>query len=307
MQIAELVGFVDPDKLAPLCKDRTLGERAALGFAFLRSFKLIPRSLSKSASSINASVSAAPGSALRRASFFADSKATASWGKARVESYLRPLVSKMRESFQPSALVSWVQANRHSDMQMVQLFNLSLRIGYLVADDSEVGAYSQTARARVYRYTAHHMPKMIFLATYCSEDIVQDLYNFCAQWEACEVGISDAAVSIIDVLDAKDRGAFLRWLLADATFADRTWFASVLSDMHHLLQKKGLFPFVNRPGAKVAVGRSSEDVQKMMMHKKFMQKMVGHGPAQDAESHASHQSETQTVEHFAKRLPNLPE
>ena len=96
---------------------------------------------------------------------------------------------------------------------MVRLFNMTLRIRHLVSDDSELGAYSETARSRVYRYTAQQMPKMLFLATYCTEDIVQRLYSFVSQWEQCELGIKDEAVGTIGVLDSKHRGPFLFWLL----------------------------------------------------------------------------------------------
>jgi hypothetical protein len=144
------------------------------------------------------------------------------WLVHNVDRFIRPLITDLQSSVGPLPLQLWVRANRRSDLQMVRLFIMTLRIRHLVSDDSDLSVYSETARSRVYRYVAQQMPKMIFLATYCTEDIVQRMHSFVSQWEECELGINDEAVRIMHVLDFKHRGPFLFWLLNERSLATNT-------------------------------------------------------------------------------------
>jgi hypothetical protein len=82
-----------------------------------------------------------------------------------------------------------------------------------IQNDAEVGVYSKTTAAFVYRQAAERIPRLLLVAAFAGNESVYKMRSFMESWITAEEMLSDEDVKIIDALDEKDLGAFLYWLL----------------------------------------------------------------------------------------------
>ncbi len=139
------------------------------------------------------------------------------WTAKRVEALAWGACEEIRNSLAPTEFYHWVRANRLNDVQLVELFCMSARLKPHITDDSDLGVYSRTYRARVYRGAADRMPKLLVLAAFTQPAVVRSMWAFMAQWEHAEETMPDDYLEMVKSLDLKDRGPFLYWLLNERT------------------------------------------------------------------------------------------
>jgi hypothetical protein len=139
------------------------------------------------------------------------------WTAKRVEAIAWGACAEIRNSLAPIDLYRWVRANRRNDAQLVELFCMSTRLRPHVTDDSHLGVYSRTNRAKVYRSAADRMPKLLVLAAFADPAVVRSMWAFMAQWTRAEETMPDDLIELLESLDMKDRGPFLYWLLNERT------------------------------------------------------------------------------------------
>jgi hypothetical protein len=137
------------------------------------------------------------------------------WTAKRVEELAWGACQEIRNSLAPVEFYRWVRANRFDDAQLVELFCMSARLTPHVTDDSDLGVYSRTNRAKVYRGAADRMPKLLVLAAFTEPAVVRSMWAFMAQWEHAEETMPDDYLTMLHGLDVKDRGPFLYWLLTE--------------------------------------------------------------------------------------------
>jgi hypothetical protein len=97
--------------------------------------------------------------------------------------------------------------------RMVGFFNFTAWLTPHVADDAEVGVYSKTVTARIYREAADSIPRLILVAAFGQPEIVRSMQSFMQQWEQAEHSLTGDSADMIEYLDEKDRGPFLYWMI----------------------------------------------------------------------------------------------
>jgi hypothetical protein len=135
------------------------------------------------------------------------------WRARKIQCVASRLVSEIGNSVSAFPLQRWVYANRGNDVHLANLFSLSVWLTPHIQNDAEVGVYSKTTAAFVYRQAAERIPRLLLVAAFAGNESVYKMRSFMESWITAEEMLSDEDVKIIDALDEKDLGAFLYWLL----------------------------------------------------------------------------------------------
>jgi hypothetical protein len=110
-------------------------------------------------------------------------------------------------------LSRWLRKNAASESKLTGLFCLSVWLGPYIPHDADIGAYSKTVPAKVYKLTAQLMPKLVCVAAYCNAEKRKGLLRFLEIMEAAETDLTKTDEAMVDLVTEKDRGPFLYWLL----------------------------------------------------------------------------------------------
>ncbi len=93
-----------------------------------------------------------------------------------------------------------------------------------IPDDAEVGVYSRTSTAKVYRTAARRIPELILVAAFGEAAGVRSMQGFMRLWEHAEQTLSRDDFRLLGSLDERDHGPFLFWLLNE-----RIWLPCAVS------------------------------------------------------------------------------
>jgi hypothetical protein len=135
------------------------------------------------------------------------------WRKKLLTTVAAALCCEIGSSVSPFYLRRWVYANRRNDGALAKLFCFSVWLTPHVQNDAEVGVYSKTTAAFIYRQAAERMPRLLLVAAFAESEAVNNMRSFMDSWRKAEEMLSDEDVKVLDVLDKKDLGAFLYWSL----------------------------------------------------------------------------------------------
>ena len=98
-------------------------------------------------------------------------------------------------------------------LTLLRFFNVTAWLSPQVPDHADIGAYSQSVTASVYKIAAQNMPRLIVMAAFGQEEVKVNMQYFMEQLERAERTLTQADVAMLDNIMAKDRGPFLYWLL----------------------------------------------------------------------------------------------
>ncbi len=91
--------------------------------------------------------------------------------------------------------------------------------------------YSKAPLARAYRAASKQMPIMTLVASFGESDAVRSLREYMGQYVKAETLRSNEYAPLLDVLDQRDTGPFLYWLLNHASKPQRSAFSTFLTEM----------------------------------------------------------------------------
>jgi hypothetical protein len=135
------------------------------------------------------------------------------WKAKVIESLALDICSEIQNSIAPSALRRLIIKLQDNAERMVGFFCFTAWLTPHVADDAEVGVYSKTVTARIYREAADSIPRLILVAAFGQPEIVRSMQSFMQQWEQAEHSLTGDSADMIEYLDEKDRGPFLYWMI----------------------------------------------------------------------------------------------
>jgi hypothetical protein len=135
------------------------------------------------------------------------------WDSSLVARITLKLCIEIQNSVEPAALRRWMQRNRGNESRVAAFFCFCCWLAPHIPDDAEIGAYSRTLRAKVYRTAARMLPQMIFVAAFGDAVGVQIMHEFMRLWEHAERTHSQDEFRLLENLDQRDHGPFLFWLL----------------------------------------------------------------------------------------------
>jgi hypothetical protein len=136
-----------------------------------------------------------------------------SWSAMRVEVPVRSLCCDIGGTVSPVVLRHWVNTYNADEDQMAQLFVLAARLKPHICDASDIGIYSKTSKAKVYRGVAERMPKLLVLAGLSQGMLARHLELFMRAWKDAEEDFPEERLAILHGLDGRDHGPFLYWML----------------------------------------------------------------------------------------------
>ncbi len=154
-----------------------------------------------------------------------------------IENTLNPLLLRRWLAFhtRTRASNSWFRGANISDadanlskLTLVRFFNCTAWLSPQIPDHADIGAYSQSVTASVYKIAAQNMPRLILMAAFGQEEVKTNMQYFMEQLERAEHTLSKADVAMLDNISSKDRGPFLYWLLNERAMlpTKRLTFAS---------------------------------------------------------------------------------
>ena len=135
------------------------------------------------------------------------------WNEGRIESLSETMCEDIKDTLAPRALRRWLRENAKDEEEVAKMFCFCARVKIHITDDSDLGVYSHSSRAKIYRGLAEQMPKLLVIATYCEPAVVRAMELFMEQWEEAEDKIGDEHCDLISAIDPKDIGPFFYWLL----------------------------------------------------------------------------------------------
>jgi hypothetical protein len=153
------------------------------------------------------------------------SDSAAAW-HVRVEETVRKLCDEVQNSFEIFALRRWMRRHHDDESSLAAFFCLFRSLAPHVVDDAELSCFSRAWTAKVYHNAAKHIPKMIWVASFSDKAGVKGMQRFMQQWEHAEETLSTDDCQIVDILDERDRGPFLFWLLNERIFLLRALLAN---------------------------------------------------------------------------------
>ena len=89
------------------------------------------------------------------------------WRRNRVERLAVTMCNDLQDSFHPFKFHKWLRTYQKTPSQIESMFNLATWLGPHIPDDADVGVYSMSVRARVYRLAASKMPRLLLVAVPC--------------------------------------------------------------------------------------------------------------------------------------------
>jgi hypothetical protein len=110
-------------------------------------------------------------------------------------------------------LRTWLNENSADDDRLAALFNLSIWLAPLIPDFAEIGAYSKGIKALTYKQAADRMPNLLLISAFAEPDVRMSMRFFLDQVEEAEGTLSMAERKMVALVDRKDRGPLLYWLL----------------------------------------------------------------------------------------------
>jgi hypothetical protein len=143
------------------------------------------------------------------------------WNSSLVKRTTLKLCAEIQNSVEPAAFRRWTRRNRGNESSLAAFFCFCCWVAPHIPDDAEVGVYSSTSTAKVYRTAARRIPEMILLAAYSEAAGVRSMQGFMRLWEHAERTLSRDDFRLLGSLDERDHGPFLFWLLNE-----RVWLPS---------------------------------------------------------------------------------
>jgi hypothetical protein len=144
------------------------------------------------------------------------------WNSSLVKKTTLKLCAEIQNSVKPAAFRRWTRRNRGNESSMAAFFCFCCWVAPHIPDDAEVGVYSRTLAAKVYRTAARRIPEMILVAAFGEAAGVRSMQGFMRLWEHAERTLSDD-FRLLGSLDERDHGPFLFWLLNE-----RVWLPSAV-------------------------------------------------------------------------------
>ena len=194
------------------------------------SFKIVKQQISASSLSSRSSSSRSP-SASTPDGLAIDEKL---WSTSRIRDFAIALVEEIENTINPVSLQRWLrrydrtvgcarsaQTSAENDkdsvatdkLTLLRFFNVTAWLSPQIPDHADIGAYSQSVTASVYKIAAQNMPRLIVMAAFGQEEVKVNMQYFMEQLERAERTLTQADVAMLDNIMAKDRGPFLYWLL----------------------------------------------------------------------------------------------
>ena len=135
------------------------------------------------------------------------------WKATALQSVARKICYELSFTINPVELRRLVNELKGDDAAMASIFCFAAWINPVVPDYSDIGCYSESVAAHVYREAAMKMPKLILEATFGGPEAAASLKKFMAQWQLAEETVTTTDLVMLDNLHVKDRGPFLYWLV----------------------------------------------------------------------------------------------
>jgi hypothetical protein len=145
------------------------------------------------------------------------------WNRSLVKKTTLKLCAEIQNSVEPAAFLRWTRRNRGNESSMAAFFCFCCWVVPHIPDDAEVGVYSRTLTAKVYRTAARRIPQMILVAAFGEAAGVRSMRGFMQLWEHAERTLSRDDFRLLGSLDERDHGPFLFWLLNE-----RVWLPSAV-------------------------------------------------------------------------------
>ena len=135
------------------------------------------------------------------------------WNPHRLAEVVRKVVSEIAASFKAEELHGWLSSHAAMDDRLAAIFNLSVWLSPLIPDFSELGAYSKSLTALTYKQATDRMPNLLLVSAFGDVDVRAKMRFFLNQVEEADRMLSPNELKMIVLMDRKDRGPLLYWLL----------------------------------------------------------------------------------------------
>jgi hypothetical protein len=135
------------------------------------------------------------------------------WKAERVRMCMRKICSELGESIAPLAYRRQLDQVMDLESGLSGLFCFSAWIAPVVSNHSDVGAYSNSTAAMVYKHVATRMPRLILVAAFGKSECGENMKMFMDNAIDAEERITEMDLEMVADITPKDRGPFLYWLL----------------------------------------------------------------------------------------------
>ena len=135
------------------------------------------------------------------------------WKADRLRMCLRKICSELGESIAPLAYRRQFDQVMDLESGLSGLFCFSAWIAPVVSNHSDVGAYSNSTAAMVYKHVATRMPRLILVAAFGKSECGENMKMFMDNAIDAEERITEMDLEMVADITPKDRGPFLYWLL----------------------------------------------------------------------------------------------
>ena len=135
------------------------------------------------------------------------------WREGHVQACMRKVCGELADSLDPVAYRRQLRHIIQLESSLSGLFCFSAWIGPVVASHSDVGAYSNSITAMIYKLVAERMPRLLLVAAFGKDEVGHTLKSFLDHAIDAEGRITDHDLEMVADINPKDRGPFLYWLL----------------------------------------------------------------------------------------------
>jgi hypothetical protein len=153
------------------------------------------------------------------------------WNPVALAVVVRKVLTEIVQTLKPEELRMWIKTSKVGVEHLLGLFNLSVWLAPLIPDYAQIGAYSKSSKALAYKQAANRLPDLVSLSAFGDDDICEHMRVFMDLVEAADKRLTQDERNIVLMLDRKDRGPLLYWLLNIASRVQRFEFADLLSQM----------------------------------------------------------------------------
>jgi hypothetical protein len=129
---------------------------------------------------------------------------------------------EMPNSFSPTKMRNFIiKARLRDESLLMSLFCSMVSLSEHLSDSSQVGVYSNTVEAVVYRTAAYEMRKVFVATIFSPPEFCATVRSFFAEWALAEDAVSDHDLKVLDALDNRDKPAFFFWLVNERALSLR--------------------------------------------------------------------------------------
>ncbi len=154
-----------------------------------------------------------------------------SWNPVALAVSVRKVMKEVVRTLKPEELRTWMKTGRVGVERLLGLWNLSVWLSPHIPDYAQMGAYSKSSKALAYKQAADRLPDLVSISAFGGDDICEHMRVFMDLVEAADTRLTQDERNIVLMLDRKDRGPLLYWLLNLASRVQRFEFADLLSQM----------------------------------------------------------------------------